>query len=234
MLSVSNLFAGYGEVEVLFDVSLSVEQGKIVSIVGANGAGKSTLINCISRLVKPSSGRISIYGIDLLGIQPYEAVQKGVVQVPEGRKLFAQMSVYENLLLGASHPSARAERDKSMRKVFELFPVLGERKDQIAGTLSGGEQQMLAIGRALMSKPRLLMLDEPSLGLAPRLVAEMFRVIRELNRDGLTVLLVEQNVKHCLSISDYAYVLENGEIVLEGSGGDLLANEHTRKAYLGM
>ncbi len=234
MLKVTGLQAGYGEVTVLHDVTIEVGQGKIVSIVGANGAGKSTLINTISGLMRPSAGSIRYRDTDLLSIPGHEVVRRGVVQVPEGRKLFASMTVYENLVLGATHPSAKADRESTLRQVFELFPRLQERREQIAGTLSGGEQQMLAIGRALMSKPSLLMLDEPSLGLAPLLVADVFRVVERLNSTGLTVLLVEQNIKHCLTISSYAYVLENGQVVLEGTGQELLSNSYTKQAYLGM
>lgn len=234
MLEVKSLRAGYGEVTVLHDVSIEVGEGSIVSIVGANGAGKSTLINAISGLVRPTGGSIVYEGVDLLSVPNYDVVRRGVVQVPEGRKLFASMTVYENLMLGATHPRARDDKELTLRQVFELFPRLQERRKQMAGTLSGGEQQMLAIGRALMSKPRLLMLDEPSLGLAPRLVADVFRVIERLNSIGLTVLLVEQNIRHCLGISSYAYVLENGQVVLEGTGKELLSNPYTKQAYLGM
>lgn len=234
MLQVEGLNVHYGRIQVLHDISICVEAGKLISIVGANSAGKSSFINAISGLVKPTSGKIQFNGTDISRQEPHNIVKLGLVQVPEGRKLFPKMTVLENLLLGATLPETRPKRDDMQEKMCELFPWLRERFNQIASTLSGGEQQMLAIARAMMSQPRLLMLDEPSLGLAPLLVMEMFRVVQDLNRQGLTVLLVEQNIEHSLEICDYAYVLENGRIVLSGTGKELLENEYLKKAYLGL
>jgi branched-chain amino acid transport system ATP-binding protein len=233
LLEVENLNVQYGAFKALYDVSLTVENGLIVSIVGANGAGKTTLLNTISGLLKPTSGRITFDGVELTALPGHKVVHHGVVQIPEGRKLFADMSVYDNLISGAMHPRAKPNREETVETVFELFPVLRERRAQLARTLSGGEQQMLAIGRGLMSRPRLLMLDEPSLGLAPLLVRQIFKVILELKGRELTILLVEQNVRQSLAIADYAYVLETGQVVLSGPGREVLENEHTRRAYLG-
>lgn len=233
MLEVKNINVQYGAFKALYDVSLTVEKGLIVSIVGANGAGKTTLLNTISGLLRPTSGKITFEGIELTALPGHEIVRKGVVQIPEGRKLFPDMSVYDNLISGAMHPRAKAGRQETIEEVFNLFPILRERRRQLAKTLSGGEQQMLAIGRGLMSKPKLLMLDEPSLGLAPLLVRQIFEIVQELKARGLTILLVEQNVRHSLAIADYAYVLENGRIVLSGPGREVLEDEHTKRAYLG-
>ena len=233
MLKVENLSVQYAAFKALHGVSLSVEDGLIVSIVGANGAGKSTLINAISGMVRPKEGRILFDGETLTAMAPHDVVRLGVVQVPEGRKLFPDLTVFENLLVGGSHKRAKAERNATIEEVYDLFPVLKERNAQLARTLSGGEQQMLAIGRAMMSKPKLLMMDEPSLGLAPIVVQSIFGVIKELKRRGLTILLVEQNIRHSLQISDYAYVLETGQVVLEGTGEAVLADEHTTAAYIG-
>jgi len=233
LLKVENLSVQYAAFKALHDVSLSVEDGLIVSIVGANGAGKSTLINAISGMIRPKEGRVVFDGEVLSTMSPHDVVRFGVVQVPEGRMLFPDLTVFENLLVGGSHKRAKAERSATIEEVYDLFPVLKERHTQLARTLSGGEQQMLAIGRAMMSKPKLLMMDEPSLGLAPIVVLSIFGVIRELKRRGLTILLVEQNIRHSLQISDYAYVLETGQVVLEGTGQDVLADEHTTAAYLG-
>ncbi|WP_406568113.1 ABC transporter ATP-binding protein [Caldinitratiruptor microaerophilus] len=234
MLEVSNLEVRYGDVSALRGISLRVEEGEIVSIVGANGAGKTTLINTLSGLLKPSGGSIRFLGQDITDTEPHDRVPMGIVQVPEGRRLFPLMTVMENLLLGSHAPSARAKREETLGWVFKLLPRLEERKGQIARTLSGGEQQMVAIGRALMSQPKLLMLDEPSLGLAPAIVEQIFDLIRQISREGVTVLLVEQNVHHSLELSHRGYVLEHGSIVLEGTGRELLGNDHVRKAYLGM
>jgi len=233
LLKVENLSVQYAAFKALHGVSLSVEDGLIVSIVGANGAGKSTLINAISGMVRPKEGRILFDGETLTAMAPHDVVRLGVVQVPEGRKLFPDLTVFENLLVGGSHKRAKAERNATIEEVYDLFPVLKERNTQLARTLSGGEQQMLAIGRAMMSKPKLLMMDEPSLGLAPIVVQSIFGVIKELKRRGLTILLVEQNIRHSLQISDYAYVLETGQVVLEGTGEAVLADEHTTAAYIG-
>ena len=234
MLEVADLHVQYGQLKVLHGISLAVQRGQIVSVVGANAAGKSTLVNTISGLVTPASGTVVLDGADITRLPAYQRVERGLVQVPEGRKLFPRMTVDENLLVAAVSRRAKPGRLESARRVFELFPHLAERRQQMAGTLSGGEQQMLAIGRGLMSKPEVLILDEPSIGLAPMLVSEIFRTVRELNTTaGLTILLIEQNVRHSLAISDYGYVLENGRIVLADTGHALLANEHTKKAYIG-
>ncbi len=233
MLNIQNLCVQYGAFKALTDVSLTVEQGLIVSIVGANGAGKTTLLNTISGLLRPTAGRILFEGVDLTTLPGHKIVHLGAVQIPEGRKLFPDMSVYDNLISGAMHPRAKPGREETLETVLELFPVLRERRNQLARTLSGGEQQMLAIGRGLMARPRLLMLDEPSLGLAPLVVRQIFDVVQELKGRGLTILLVEQNVRQSLTVADYAYVLETGRVVLSGPAGEVLENEHTRRAYLG-
>ena len=233
MLEVENLSVQYAAFKALESVSLSVDDGLIVSIVGANGAGKSTLINAISAMIRPKEGRVIFDGETLSTMAPHDVVRLGVVQVPEGRKLFPDLTVFENLLVGGSHKRAKAERSATLEEVYDLFSVLRERHSQLARTLSGGEQQMLAIGRAMMSKPKLLMMDEPSLGLAPIVVQSIFAVVTELKRRGLTILLVEQNIRHSLQIADYAYVLETGRVVLEGTGQEVLADEHTTAAYIG-
>jgi branched-chain amino acid transport system ATP-binding protein len=234
LLSVRSISAHYGRARVLDGVSFDVEAAEIVSVVGANGAGKSTIVKVISGMVRPSAGRILFEGEDITSLPAHEIVRRGIVHVPEGRRLFGDMTVLENLLLGSTHRTARAARVEGLDHVYRLFPILRERQLQLARTLSGGEQQMLAIARGLMARPKLLMLDEPSLGLAPKIVAEILNVIGDLNRDGLTVLLIEQNVKHSLSIADHGVVLENGRIVLADTGEALLGNEHTRRAYLGL
>ena len=234
MLKVEQLSVKYGAFYALRDVSLTIEDGKITTIAGANGAGKTTLINTISGVVKPVSGRLAFDNVELTRMKGHEIASLGVVQVPEGRKLFPEMTVYENLMMGGYNPRARPLRAESMEQAFQLFPVLRERSKQLARTLSGGEQQMLSIGRAMMAKPRLLMFDEPSLGLAPLLVREIFASIEKLKSQGLTILLVEQNIRHSLQIADYAYVLETGQVVLQGTGREVMENEHTKKAYLGL
>lgn len=234
MLEVRDLVAGYGEVEVLHGVSLRVGAGEVVALVGSNGAGKTTTLRAISGLIRPAAGQIFFDGRRIDGLDPHRIVRLGIVQVPEGRKLFPSLTVLENLELGAYVPEARRYRAESLKMVFQLFPVLAERSRQAAGTLSGGQQQMLAIGRALRARPRVLMLDEPSLGLAPNVVTEIFRKILQIRESGTTVLLVEQNVRRALRVADRGYVLENGRLVLEGSGTDLLANDHVRRAYLGL
>lgn len=234
MLKIKDLCAGYGRVQVLNNISLNIRQGEIISILGANGAGKSTLVKTISGLVRPISGQILFIDRDITRLAPHQIVSTGITQAPEGRKIFSEMSVLENLLVGATHPAAKAQREQTLQEVMQIFPRLKERTTQKAGSLSGGEQQMLAIGRALMAKPELLLLDEPSWGLAPRLVSELFDVVKVLNRKGLTVVLIEQNINYALKISDYGFVLENGRLVLEGTGRELLQNAATKKAYLGM
>lgn len=233
MLRIEDLRAGYGELEILHGIDLEVREGEVVALIGANGAGKTTTLKTISGVVRASTGSITFEGQGIHNWQPRQIVSEGLIQVPEGRKLFPELSVRDNLFLG-SYRRGRSEADDTVDEVFELFPLLGERSDQTAGTLSGGEQQMLAIGRALMGKPRLLMLDEPSLGLAPMLVADIFEVVRDLRRRGLTVMLVEQNAVHALQLSDRGYVLENGSVVLEGTGEELLGDDRVRSAYLGL
>ena len=233
MLEIEGLRAGYGDLEILHGIDLSVNEGEVVALIGANGAGKTTTLKAISGVVRASAGTVTFTDRPIQDWPPRRIVSEGLIQVPEGRKLFPDLTVHENLLLG-SYRRGRAEASESVEEVFELFPRLRERTVQTAGTLSGGEQQMLAIGRALMSKPRLLMLDEPSLGLAPMLVADIFEVVRDLRRRGLTVMIVEQNVVHALQLSDRAYVLENGNVVLEGTGKELLGDDRVRSAYLGL
>jgi branched-chain amino acid transport system ATP-binding protein len=234
LLSAEDLSVFYGDIRVLWNAGFRVEQGEIVTMLGPNGAGKTTLMKTISGLLRPARGSIRFENQHLERLPPYRIVELGVVQVPEARQLFPEMSVAENLDLGAYLPAARTRRAESLAWVQELFPILAERRRQLAGTLSGGQQQMLAIGRALMARPRLLMLDEPSLGLAPQVVVDMFRAVTRINREGIGVLLVEQNVHQALSIANRAYVLETGRVVYEGSPAQLLADPHVRAAYLGM
>ncbi len=234
MLRVEKLEVFYGKVQALWGVSFEVRQGEIVALVGANGAGKTTTIKTISGLLRPAAGSILLGDERLDQRAPAAMVGLGVIHVPEGRKLFPQMTVLDNLLLGGYAPAAREQRPKRLHDVFDIFPVLRDRQGQLAGTLSGGEQQMVAIARGLMAGPKVLMLDEPSLGLAPIMVEEMFRVIREINQRGVTVLLVEQNTENALKLAHRGYVLESGRVVLDGSGGDLLANTRVREAYLGL
>ena len=234
LLEVNGIDVFYGDLQALWGVSLKVGKGELVAIVGANGAGKTTTLRTISGLLKPRNGTISFMDERIDGAPPHRIVGRGVVQVPEGRKLFPQMTVRENLELGAYTREAWEKRSETIEWVYNLFPRLKEREKQLAGTMSGGEQQMLAIGRALMSRPKLLMLDEPSLGLAPILVLQVFDTVKRIREEGISILIVEQNVKMTLSIADRGYVLENGRIVLEGSGGELLGNPHVKKAYLGI
>jgi branched-chain amino acid transport system ATP-binding protein len=234
MLAIENIDVKYGKVHVVHGVSLRVESGEFVSIVGSNGAGKSTILKTISGLLRPTNGKITFLNEDLNQISPHEIVDKGISHIPEGRKLFSTLSVFENLELGAYPQEARARKDEEVERVFALFPILKDRRNQISGTLSGGEQQMLAIARGLMSSPKLLMLDEPSLGLAPFLVKQTIDVIKGINRGGTTILLVEQNVRYALMNSDRAYVLESGAITIEGSGEELLSNKDVKTAYLGL
>jgi branched-chain amino acid transport system ATP-binding protein len=233
LLRIENLHAGYGDLEVLHGIDLDVNEGEIVALIGANGAGKTTTLRAISGLVAASEGSITFEGSNIGSWRSSQIVAEGVVQVPEGRKLFADMSVLENLRLGA-YKRGRSDISGSLDEVFDLFPKLSERSSQSAGTLSGGEQQMLAIGRSLMTKPRFLMLDEPSLGLAPKLVIDIFGVIKSINGLGVTVMLVEQNAVHALQLSDRGYVLENGRVVLHGTGEELLGDDRVRTAYLGL
>jgi branched-chain amino acid transport system ATP-binding protein len=233
MLTIDHLQASYGKVQTLWDISFEVPRGEIVALVGANGAGKTTTLKVLSGLLKPQAGKITLDGEHLEGCSPPDIVRRGIVHVPEGRGLFLDMTVFDNLLMGAYGTPATGRRDR-MDRVFAIFPRARERRQQLAGTLSGGEQQMVAIGRGLMADPKLLMLDEPSLGLAPLMVAEVFRVIKEINALGVTVLLVEQNTQHALALASRAYVLEAGRVVLSGSGQELLTNDDVRKAYLGL
>lgn len=233
MIEAKNLTVRYGGVTALDDVSLTIPDRKIISIVGANGAGKSTTINAISRMVPIAKGGIFLDG-EALNIRPHDIVKRGIVQVPEGRKIFSSITVRENLIIGAYMIKEKKRVEENMEKVFDQFPVLRERQNQSGGTLSGGEQQMLAIARALMSEPKFLLLDEPSLGLAPLLVLGIFKMIQDLNRKNLTILLVEQNAQKALSIADYAYVLETGRMVSEGEGRKIADDPIVKKAYLGI
>jgi branched-chain amino acid transport system ATP-binding protein len=234
LLKLDGVDAFYGDLQALFSVSLDVPDGKVMALVGANAAGKSTTIRVISGLLAPRRGRVLFRGEDLARVPAHRRVELGIVQVPEGRRLFPFMTVTENLLLGAHTPHARAARDTTLTYVYQLFPVLHDRRTQLAGSLSGGEQQMCAIGRALMARPKLLMLDEPTLGLAPVLVGRIFETVRTINADGVTILIVEQNVRQALGLADRAAVLESGKLVLEGAGRELLGDERLKRAYLGM
>jgi branched-chain amino acid transport system ATP-binding protein len=233
MLNIENINVYYGAIHAIKDISINVTEGEIVTLIGANGAGKSTTLRTISGLLKPKTGKIDFEGKDIAGMPAQAIVKQGISQVPEGRRVFANMTVLENLELGAYIRNDKAGIKEDMDSVFERFPRLLERKVQLAGTLSGGEQQMLAMGRALMSRPRLLLLDEPSMGLAPLLVKEIFSIVKEINQTGTTVLLVEQNANMALSIAHKAYVLETGRITLSGDAKKLAASEEVRKAYLG-
>ncbi|OPY11056.1 MAG: High-affinity branched-chain amino acid transport ATP-binding protein LivF [Syntrophaceae bacterium PtaB.Bin038] len=233
MLRVEGLNVHYGGIHALKNVSIHVPEEKVVTLVGANGAGKSTLLRAVSGLVPASSGRIRYAGREILGLSAHRIAREGIAMSPEGRRVFVNLSVYENLLMGAYCRDDRKEIDRDIEWIFETFPRLLERRDQPAATLSGGEQQMLALGRALMSRPKLLLLDEPSLGLAPLLIREVFRVITKIHQEGTTILLIEQNAMAALNVADYGYVLETGEIVLAGTGKDLLCDERVKKAYLG-
>ncbi len=234
LLEVDGLDLYYGDAQALSGVSIEIAAGEIVAIVGANGAGKSSLIRAIHGIERPAAGHVRFDGAEITGWPSHRVCETGVGHVAEGRQVFPNLSVLENLEMGASLKRARAAEKATLDRVFGLFPRLAERRRQAAGTLSGGEQQMLAIGRCLMGQPRLIMFDEPSLGLAPAIVQEMFRIVRRLNEEGLTVLLVEQNVMASLKIAHRGYVLENGRIELSGSGSDLLSNDLVRKAYLGL
>jgi branched-chain amino acid transport system ATP-binding protein len=234
MLDVDKINVFYGGLQALQNVSFKVERDEVVAIVGSNGAGKTTILKAISGLLPLKSGSINFLGNRLDKLPTHRIVELGVVQIPEGRHLFPYMTVMENLEMGAFTPEARKKRRETIEWIFNLFPILKERRNQPAGTLSGGEQQMLAIGRGLMSRPKLLMLDEPSLGLAPKLVTKLFEVIKTINEEGVTILLVEQNVRHALELADRGYVLETGKIILEGEGRQLIENEHVKRAYLGM
>ena len=232
MLSIQGLRAGYGKIEVLHEVALSIEQGQIVTLIGANGAGKTTLLKTISGLIRPAAGTIDFEGESIVRRPPHRIVARGLSHVPEGRAILKRMTVLDNLRMGA-YVRSDAEVNRDIDSVFARFPALSERRDQMAGTLSGGEQQMLAIGRALVARPRLLLLDEPSLGLAPKFVTRIFLTLRELKQEGKTILLVEQNARQALQVADRGYVMERGRIVLAGSGQDLLNTPEVRQTYLG-
>lgn len=234
MLSVENITVCYGQMKALREVSLEVSTGQMVALIGANGSGKSTLINAISGLVPIAGGEITWEGQTLKGLTPDNICREGIIQVPEGRKLFPAMTVEENLIMGAYHPNVRKQAQESLQKVFSTFPRIADRRRQFAGSLSGGEQQMVALGRALMAKPRLLMLDEPSLGLSPKAAAEIFDIIRGLNKEGMTILLVSQEVMQTLAITTYGYVLENGVLALKDSCDRLLEDPKVKTSYLGL
>jgi branched-chain amino acid transport system ATP-binding protein len=234
MLIVNNIDVYYGDLHVLWDVSFEVREGEIIVLIGANGAGKSTTIKTLSSLLTPAKGTIEFNGERIDKKEPYEIIQHGIVHVPEGRRLFTEMSVEENLIMGSLYGEAKAKRNETLKHVYQLFPRLEERRKQMTGTLSGGEQQMAAIGRGLMSLPKIMMFDEPSLGLAPILVKEVFEMIKRIKKEGVTILLVEQNVTQTLAMCDRAYVLENGRIVLEGTGEELMADEKVKEAFLGI
>jgi branched-chain amino acid transport system ATP-binding protein len=235
MLQVNNIDVAYGDVQVLFDVSLDIQKGELVAVIGANGAGKSTLLKTISGILKPNKGDISFQENVISKQSPHKTVADGVIQVPEGRLLFPGMSIQENLEMGGFRTKSKDVINERLELVYEMFPILKERYKQLAGTLSGGEQQMLAVGRGLMAGPKLIMLDEPSLGLAPKLVQQIFELVQQINQEmGVTVLLVEQNVRLSCEISSRAFVLENGRIALQGPGSEMLQNDHVRRAYLGL
>jgi branched-chain amino acid transport system ATP-binding protein len=233
MLEVKNLQVYYGVIQAIKDVSFTVNEGEVIALIGANGAGKTTVLHTITGLISAKGGEVLYEGNDLQKIPAHKIVSLGIAHVPEGRHVFAQLSVYENLLMGAFTRKDKSEIEESIQSVYKRFPRLQERKHQMAGTLSGGEQQMLAMGRALMSKPRIILMDEPSMGLSPILVAEIFDIIKSISKSGTTVLLVEQNAKKALSIADRAYVLETGKIVLTDDAKKLMDNEQVKKAYLG-
>lgn len=234
MLKVNKIDVFHGDLQVLWGITFDVKEKEILVLIGANGAGKSTTIKTISSLLTPRKGRIEFNGTRLDQLPPYEIIEKGIVHVPEGRRLFSDMSVEENLIMGTLYGEAKTKRFETLEHVYELFHRLRERRKQMAGTLSGGEQQMLAVGRGLMSLPKLMMFDEPSLGLAPILVQEIFDMVKRINQEGVTVLLVEQNVRQTLAMCHRAYALENGRIVLEGTGKEMLNDEHVKETYLGI
>jgi branched-chain amino acid transport system ATP-binding protein len=234
MLEVKNICAGYGGIQVLWDVSLEVKQGELVALVGANGAGKSTLLRTVSGLLRPTQGEIHFQGERIDHAPAHHVVELGFVQVPEGKQLFPQMTVEENLLIGSMCPRARGDRQKTLQEVYTLFAEIADKRTRQAGSLSGGEQQMVAVGRALMARPAILAMDEPSLGLAPVVVERLFATLQRIRETGLTLLLIEQNVQQVLEMADRGYVMENGHIVLEGTGSELLRNQHLKTHYLGV
>jgi branched-chain amino acid transport system ATP-binding protein len=234
ILEIHEMSSGYGEVQVLWGASLALQDGKLTSLVGGNGVGKTTLLRSVMGLLRPWKGKVLFDGQDVSRLPPYAKAEMGLVLVPEGRQLFTEMSVIENLEMGATPRHARPNLNKNLKRVFEMFPRLQERKNQSAGTLSGGEQQMLAVGRGIMADPKVLMIDELSLGLAPVLVLQLFEILRDLKQLGITLLLVEQNVQMALAVSDYAYVLAQGKVEMEGASRELAQNPHVRAAYLGL
>ncbi len=234
LLEIKDLCAGYGDLQVLFDISMKVDEGEVVSLVGSNGAGKTTLLRILSGLEPVKSGTILYQGQDLTKIKPYEKADYGIAHIPQGRGILGSLTVKENLIMGAYPKAARAAMENNIEKSFQMFPILKERQNQMAGSLSGGEQQMLAIARALMISPKLLMLDEPSLGLAPIVVKDMFDIISAVAKQGVSILIVEQNLNQALSVADRGYVLETGQIVMEGKASELLQNEEIQAAYLGI
>jgi len=234
MLEIKNIDAFYGKTQALYDVSIRVNQAEIVALIGSNGAGKTTTLNAISGLLRPASGSIEFLGEKITGRKTFSIVEKGICHIPEGRRPFADMSVRENLEMGAYLPRVWKNREKALEQIFAVFPVLEKKQNLLARALSGGEQQMLVMGRGMMSNPKLCMIDEPSSGLAPILIAEIFRIVQTLRDQGMTILLIEQNVRHSLEIADRGYVIENGRVVLEGKGKDLLGDDMVKKAYLGL
>ena len=234
MLKVNNINVFYGDLQALWDVSFKVKKGEVVVIAGSNGAGKTTILKTVSGLLHPKSGNINFLGKKIDKQSSHKIVDSGIAHIPEGKHLFPYMTVLENLEIGAYNNRAREKKDETIEWVYQLFPILKERKNQLAGTLSGGERQMLAVGRGLMSRPKLLMLDEPSLGLAPKLVLTVFDIIKKINKEGVTILLVEQNVRRALEIADRAYILETGKITIKGTGKKLLASKYVKKAFLGL
>jgi branched-chain amino acid transport system ATP-binding protein len=234
MLEVTDLHVGYGKIKALHGVSMKIEQGEVVTLIGANGAGKSTFLKALSGLLTPSQGTIHFEGQRIDGLEPHEITQRGVVQIPEGRRIFPLLTVQENLMMGAFFRKDKAAVQEDLEKSFEDFPILKERRKQMGGTLSGGEQQMLALGRALMSRPKLLTLDEPSMGLAPVITDKVFQIIKDLNKNGMTILLVEQNARAALSIAQRGYVMETGSVILHDNTKNLLANDSVRQCYLGV
>lgn len=234
MFSVRDLWAGYGEQQVLRGINLDLQPGTITALIGANGAGKTTFLRAVSGLVKTTKGSAVLEGCSITGLTPHRIVDQGFVQSPEGKQLFPEMTVMENLMVGASTPRARARRSKTMEEIFALFPILHERRHQLAGTMSGGQQQMVAVGRALMALPRVLALDEPSLGLAPIMVDRLFEGIRKIRNSDLAVLVIEQNVQMVLNMADHGFVIENGTIAMSGTGRELLHNPQLRASYLGI
>ncbi len=234
LLEIKDICAGYGDLQVLFNISMHMEEGEVVSLVGSNGAGKTTLLRIISGLEPIISGNINYCGNDLMKCKSHERADFGIAQIPQGRGILGSLTVKENLIMGAYPKAARADMEENIEKAYKMFPILNERQNQLAGSLSGGEQQMLAIARALMINPKLLMLDEPSLGLAPIVVKEMFRIISDVAKNGVSILIVEQNLKQALSVADRGYVLETGHLVMEGKADELLGNKEIQAAYLGI